>query len=236
MFKNKKAVIFDMDGTLIDSVGIWNEVDRLLISEIRQDGKQEEENYQQQRDFQLRRFAATENPYLSYCAFLKDKYLSVLSAEEIHNRRYDIAQDYLRSTVDYKPFADIFIRRLKDQGLTLVIASTTRGGNMNIYKKENANILSKAPLDEYFSLIYTREDAKEIKPHPEIYFKVMRTLGLLPEECLVIEDSLIGVEAAKSAGIEVAVIYDKYSDEQRSAINAAADYIFADYKEMLALI
>lgn len=229
MLKGKKVMIFDMDGTLIDSVGVWNDVDRALIRRL--GGR--EERVQEQRDEALRRFSKSASPYLDYCAFLGEKYGSALSPEEIHTLRYEIAQDYLKNVVDYKPDADVFLHRLKDAGYTLVIATTTRRKNVDVYRTQNVNMLAKAKIDELFTLVYTREDAKEIKPNPEIYLRVMSELGAAPEECLVFEDSLIGIEAAKRAGIQAAAVYDAYSDGEREQINALADYQVTSYTQLL---
>lgn len=234
MFKGKKVIIFDMDGTLIDSVGIWNTVDEVLIARIRTDGQTAPEDYQAQRDAVMRRFSTAEDPYLAYCDFLRTKYRAVQSAQEIHDLRYTVARELLREQVDYKPHAEIFLKKLRERGFTLVIASTTRRGNMAVYRTENRHILEKAPIDEIFSLVYTRENAREIKPHPEIYLRVLSELRVAPEECLVFEDSLIGVEAAKGAGLEAAVIYDRYSDGDREAIDRLAGHAFADYDEAIA--
>ncbi len=233
MLTNKEVIIFDMDGTLIDSVGVWNEVDCALLSRLNKSMSITYEEAQIQRDTMLRKFSKDENPYMSYCAYLKERYNSPLSVEEIHDLRYEIAGEYLRNVIDYKEGADKFIKKLKSKGYTLVIASTTKGSNMEIYKKENANIIKKARLEDYFSLIYTREDASEIKPNPEIYLKVMKTLNKSPKACLVFEDSLIGVEAAKAAGIETVAVYDKYSDSDREKIDALADYKIESYKELI---
>ena len=235
MFNGKKIAIFDMDGTLIDSVGVWNEVDRALIHRIG-DVAVTADKAQLQRDDALRLFSKTDNPYLAYCDYLREQYHSSLSAEEIHSLRYAIADDYLTNIIDYKEHAEQALQALKDHGLTLVIATTTRKANMDIYRTRNKNIREKAALDEYFSLIYTREDAKEIKPNPEIYLRVMRELRVGPTECIIFEDSLIGVEAAKRAGIEAVAMYDRYSDHEREQINALADYQCRDYKEVLAVL
>ncbi len=104
---------------------------------------------------------------------------------------------------------------------------------VDIYRYKNENIRSKAPIDDYFSLIYSREDAKEIKPNPEIYLKVMETLKVKPQECLIFEDSLIGIEAACNAGIEAVAMYDKYSDGEREEINKRAKYSFNSYLELI---
>lgn len=64
----------------------------------------------------------------------------------------------------------------------------------------------------------------------------MEELNVNKEECLIIEDSLIGVEAAKNANIEVATIYDKYSDSNRKEINELSDYKFQDFNEILNYI
>lgn len=233
MLEGKKVLIFDMDGTLIDSVGVWNDVDRALIQKIRTGSGSAPEDVQQQRDEALRRFSKDPNPYLSYCSFLGEKYGSPLSPEDIHTLRYDIAQDFLKHVIDYKPDADVFLHRAKAAGYTLVIATTTKRANMDIYRTQNTNMTAKAKIDDLFTLVYTREDAKEIKPNPEIYLRVMSELGAAPEECLVFEDSLIGIEAAKNAGIPSAAVYDSYSDGERDQINALADYRISSYTQLL---
>ena len=235
LFDGKKVMIFDMDGTLIDSVGIWNAVDEELIQKIRTNDA-EINDLQHQRDEALRRLSREENPYMAYCAFLGEKYGSPLSGEAIHTLRYSIAQDYLQNKVDYKPGADVFIRRLKAAGYVLTIATATRKANLTIYRTQNKNIMSKAALDDYFSLIYAREDAKEMKPSPEIYLRVMNELGAAPGECLVFEDSLVGIEAARNAGMDSVAIYDPYSDGEREQIDALSTWQARDYAELLALL
>lgn len=233
MLKGKKVIIFDVDGTLIDSVGVWNDVDRALIQRIRTDGGTDTPDVQVQRDEALRQFSKSANPYVEYCGLLKNKYGSALSPEEIHTLRYDIAQHFLKNVVGYKPDADVFLRRLKESGYTLVIATTTKRGNMDIYRTQNAQMMAKANIDDLFTLIYTREDAREIKPNPEIYLRVMQELNALPEECLIFEDSLIGIEAAKRAGVQSVAVYDRYSDGEREQINALADYQLESYTKLL---
>lgn len=238
MFKNKKAVIFDMDGTLIDSVGIWNAVDMEILGRYGNESARSlsEKQIQQQRDKLLRKHKGNPQPYNAYYEELKEKYDFSVSAEEAIKARYNLAQEMLASRIDYKPGAPEFLKKLKERGITLAIASTTKRDNMEVYKTKNRNIMEKAPIDETFSLVYTREDAVQMKPDPEIYIKAMNTMGVTPEECIIFEDSLIGTEAAKASGAQVVVVYDKYSDDEREEINALADYIVSDYFEALEMI
>lgn len=235
MFKNKKVILFDLDGTLIDSVGIWNEVDRKLIRQL---GGAEirSEEVQIQRDTMLRQFSSDVNPYLRYCEFFKEKYNSPLTAEEIVKLRYEIANDFLKNEVEYKRDVEKLLAKLKAYGFTLIITTTSRRSNVDIYRTLNSNIIKKAPLDQFFSNIYTREDVTEIKPNPEIYYKVMGEFNVRPEECLIFEDSLIGVDAANRAGIEVVAMYDKYSDHERKEINEKTDYEFDHYAAVLEVL
>lgn len=234
MLENKKVIIFDLDGTLIDSVGVWNDIDKTLIKKI---GNREIDNVDigKQRDFKLKEYSKSKDTYLEYCGFLKEKYDSKLSKQEIKKLRYEIANQYLR-TIDYKPNVEKLLKYLKEKGFILVIATTTNDYTIKIYRKDNKKIIQKARIDDIFTLVYSKDSAKELKPNPEIHYKILKELDVTAEDCLIIEDSLIGVEAANNANIDVAVIYDKYSDGNREEINKLAQYYFKNFKEMLNYI
>lgn len=232
MLENKKVIIFDMDGTLIDSVWIWNAIDEELIKKAGTIPLGNE-NVAKQRDDVLKRLKNEPDSYLAYCDFLREKYKSNLTKEEIKKIRYEIADDYLKNKVDYKPYAEKLLKSLKDKGYILAIASTTLRHCIDIYTTKNKKLMNKGNFKDIFSLILTKDDVITKKPSPEVHEKIMGHFNVKPEECLVVEDALIGVEAAKNAGIEVAVIYDKYADGDRDKINELADYTFDDFAQML---
>lgn len=79
------------------------------------------------------------------------------------------------------------IQKLHGLEKTLVIATTTKRANMDIYRHLNDNIRSKAPLDKYFTAIYTREDVSSIKPSPEVHEKLMTDLEKTREDCFILK-------------------------------------------------
>lgn len=156
-----------------------------------------------------------------------------MSAKEILDLRCNISDQYIKNQIDYKPNADRLLHLLKEQGYILALATTTTNIQLNAYRNVNQNIKQKADIDAIFDIVLSKEDVKEKKPSPEIHNKLMKILGVKPSDCLIIEDSLIGVQAGKNAGIEVAVMYDKYSDGDRDQINRIADYSFSSFNEII---
>lgn len=234
MIKDKKVIIFDMDGTLIDSIGMWNEIDEKLIEMI-SGVKVDTVDIAKQREIKLKEYSKSPDVYLEYCRFLQEKYNSKMYLEEVKKLRYKLADEYLKE-IDYKLNAPKLLKYLKQKGFILAIATTTNDYTIDVYKNHNLNIMNKANLEDIFSIIYSKDGVKELKPAPEVHYKILEELNVKQEECLIVEDSLIGVEAANNAGIEVAVIYDKYSDSNRKKINQLSQYQFYDFNEMLECI
>ena len=235
MFTEKKAVIFDLDGTLIDSLGIWNRVDEILLSEL-QGPEMTSEAISHFRETALVRHAQSENPYVEFCADLGALCRSSLSGKAIHARRYEISRQLLRTDVDLQPGAVQLLEILKRQGKRLVIATTTKQANIDIYAHHNPSIASQLNFAETFEFILTRDCITHIKPHPEIFLLALHRLGLEASECLVIEDSLAGVEAASAAGIDVIAMKEKWSEKDENEIRSKSIGYFDSFDELLCRI
>lgn len=232
MFKNKKVIIFDWDGTLVDSIGMWNKTDEILIKKLAGDDNIFVDNIGRIRGEMLSK-NKSKDIYLEYCGYLGKKYNSSLSSEEILSLRRQISSEYVKTQIDYKPNADTLLHLLKQKGYTLVLATTTTNVQLNAYRNENLNIKRKANIDDIFEVVLSKDDVNEKKPNPEVHNKILKIFNVKQDECLIIEDSLIGVQAAVNAGIDVAVVYDKYSDENRKVINELSQYQFNNFEEII---
>lgn len=233
--KKKKYIIFDMDGTLIDSIGVWNRTDQKLIEKYGGINIDLDE-IQSARDLFLHNIQ-TGNTYLEYSKYLIKKYnFTILDAEELTKIRLNLANEILAKEIDFKPNVVELILKLKSLEFTLVLATMTTQVQLNIYSKINKKMLEQMNIKEIFDLILTIDDVENKKPHPEIYNKIIQYYNANPSEFLIFEDSYTGVLASKNAGIECVNIYDQYADIDRDKIEAITDYSIKSYKEFLSLV
>ena len=211
-------VVFDLDGTLIDSNGVHNYLDIELARSLGENKNSEEILLERDEFFKSNYMG---DIYLNYCEYLKTKYKSNLSKEEILQYRRSLSKK-ISKNIKYKPDADKMIKYLKNNKIKIALGTVSRRETLDIYVNENEDIKSKCNLQEYFDFIVTKDDVKLKKPNPEVYNKIIKRFNISDlSRCIVIEDSLTGVLAAKNANLDVIVIYE------------LADYTVTNFKELI---
>ena len=157
---NKKYIIFDMDGTLIDSIGIWNRVDQKLIKQF-SGLSLDLDAVQSERDKFLHGNVIGDI-YLEYCKELINKYnFGIKDAKKISQVRNNIYNDIAENEIDFKPFTVDLLKRLKQLGFTLILATVTARFLLDTYFYKNSNICSKIKLEEMFDYVLSMEDVSK---------------------------------------------------------------------------
>lgn len=203
MTKNIKAVIFDFDGTLVDSLGIWKIVDDIFF---------------QRRglifDEKIVQFGGRS---FSECAeYVKELFKLNESVEQIKQEWIDISVPLYEKQLRFKPYAKEFVKALKKAGLKTAIGTSN---NQDIIKP----ILKKNDMINDFDNILTCCEAGRGKPYPDIYLTIAENLQVEPKECIVFEDTLEGILSGKSAGMFVYAVDEPFHFEMRDEIKKAAD-------------
>lgn len=192
MFENTKAVIFDMDGTLVDSMWIWRQVD---IDFLGKRGLSVPKNIQAE----IEGFSYTET-----AIYFKDTFKLNDSIEEIKEEWRLMAEDFYRNRIDMKKGAKEFIIQLHKRNIKIAIA-TSNSRELVEYMLERHNIR------DYFDVIRTSCEVDKGKPHPDVYLKVASDLQLSQSECLAFEDTVAGATAVVTAGMRLIVMKDTAS-------------------------
>ncbi|MBE5921173.1 MAG: HAD family phosphatase [Lachnospiraceae bacterium] len=178
-----EAVIFDMDGVLVDTEPLHYEVDREYIAE--QGFELDLEFYSQ--------FIGSTNTHLWTC--VKERYGLTQSIEEMNLATEEkIRKRVQESGYPEMPGAKELVRRLKTAGLKLAVASSSRMSQIE-------RVIAQMDLNDCFDKLVSGESVSHPKPAPDVFLKAAKLLGTAPEKCLVIEDSTNGSRAAKAAGM-----------------------------------
>lgn len=214
--KTKKAVLFDLDGTLVDSMWMWKEID---IEYLKRFGYDCPESLQ--KEIEGMSFSET-------AVYFKETFSIPDSIEEIKQTWIEMSIEKYRNEVPLKSGARAFLEYLKKKNIKAGIA-TSNGREM-----VDAVLLS-LDITSCFQVITTACEVAHGKPAPDIYEKVAETLGVKPEECIVFEDVPAGILAGKAAGMLVCAVEDDFSAGMRAQKQELADYFIEDYNEILNL-
>lgn len=228
ILRNKEVIIFDLDGTLIDTINIWNKVDYLTLKKYKVNISKKE--IQDLRDnFLLNN--SNDNIYLNYSKYLVDKYRMSIDYETFYKERIKISHKLLSNI---KPKQNVIktLEALRKRNYLLVIATAASANEIELYR----NSKSMRKLFYYFDLIVTADDIKNKKPSPEIYEFILKKIRVKKKKLLVIEDSYLGLLSAKNIEIEKVYLENKYSKKDYESIKRISEYKLKNYKDFLRII
>lgn len=214
MLQNIDAVIFDLDGTLVDSMWVWDEIDIEFLSAH---NLSMPPTYQKE----IEGMSFTET-----AVYTKKLFQLPESVEELKILWNRMALEKYTTEVPLKPGVAEFLKYCKEQGITMGIATSNSRELVDAVTKTHG-------LLRYIQVIVTSCEVEKGKPAPDVYLETAKRLKVRPECCLVFEDVPMGIKAGKNAGMKVCAVKDACSEEQREEKRQLADYYISSYQEIL---
>jgi 16S rRNA pseudouridine516 synthase len=210
------AVIFDLDGVLADSEPWWNQIDAKLLAEY-------EVSYRGEYHRNVLGVS-----YRLAVEFYKNAFHIAASVEELMRRRGEIATDFFANRVGLFPSAKMTLEQLREMKLALAVATSSVSTSAR-------PLLERTGIRSLFSVVITGDEVQQGKPHPDIYLLAAKKLGISPEACLVIEDSLAGIAAGKAANMRVVAIPDSRFVDPRE-YEKESNYVLGSLSEVPGFI
>jgi len=214
MLDQYKGIIFDLDGTLVDSMWVWEAIDKEFLESK---GVTFEPDFQE--DIEGMSFTET-------CVYFKERYGLEDSVESINQELVDLALDAYTNRVIVKNHVIDLLEYFKARNIPMGIGTSNS-------KALAAATLKSNGIDHYFTTLNTSCEVSKGKPSPDIFLKVASVLGIEPKDCLVFEDTMAGVKAAKAAGMDVIAIYDAVTTLSEERMTEAANKFIKCYSEIL---
>ena len=216
MHRTFRAVIFDLDGLLADSEPWWNEIDAKLLAEY---------GVTYRGEYHRNVLGVS---YRVAIEFYKNAFHMSAPVEELMRRRGEIATDFFANRVGLFPSAKTTLERLRQMKLKLAVATSSVSVSARPF-------LERTGIRSLFDVIVTGDEIKRGKPHPDIYLFTAGKLQVDTGSCLVVEDAIAGIAAAKAANMRVAAIPDTRFVDPRE-YEREADYVLGSLSEIPRLI
>lgn len=209
-----RGAIFDLDGTLIDSMGVWEQVD---VDFLAMHGFACDPSYTK---------AVGSMHYEEAATYTIARYGLQMSKQEVLDTWFDMAVRAYGSTIELKPHARALLSACKENGIRLALATASPAA---LYEP----VLRRHGLLDWFDAIVTTGDVARGKGFPDIYVLAAQKLSVPPTQCAVFEDILQGILGARAAGAITVAVYDDASKDDWARMQQEADYALHDFAVLL---
>lgn len=212
--QNFSGIIFDIDGTLLDSLDVWAKADEIFLSKLGIE-------YDKMISNDLKKLHFT-----SASQYFIDKFNLKMSLQEVMDSIIEIVRDQYLNEVKLKPFVKEYIDQEYKKGTKMCVA-TSNSKELAVMALENAGIKDK------LLFILTSDDVQCGKEDPLIFHKSAEMLGLKESEIIVFEDSLHATLTTTKAGFYTVGIYDSHSDYEFDDLKNICNRTIKSFEEML---
>lgn len=214
VLQGKRATLFDMDGTLIDSMGIWGDIDVEFLGE---------RGIEVPRDLQK----GIEGMSFSETAqYFKSTFDLVETEEELKTIWNQMAYEKYRTVVPMKPGAAEFLGWLKEHGYATAVCTSNSRELIDM-------IVEHKGIAQWVDFVVTACEVNAGKPAPDIYLRAAKALEVEPAECVVFEDIPAGLLAGIRAGMTTCAVEDTYSEYCMEEKRQLADFVIHDFTDLL---
>ncbi|QQY80286.1 HAD superfamily hydrolase (TIGR01509 family) [Keratinibaculum paraultunense] len=208
-----KGAIFDLDGTLLDSMWLW---DSLAYKYLLSIGI----NPPRDLDKQLEELTLREA-----CVYMKEKFNIRYTPDKIKEDIESLLTDYYANKLQLKPYTLEILKEFKNRGIKMVIATSTD-------KHLVLMALNRHGIYDYFEFIQTVEDVGISKGNPKFFEITINKLGLNPEEIWVFEDALYPMISAKKCGLNIVAVKDESALKDLEKIKEVADIYIDNFSQL----
>lgn len=209
-----KAALFDVDGTLLDSMPVWDEIGSSYLKSIgvKPDGRD---------DHEIITMSITDG-----CSYLISKYHIDTTVDEMLKGITDMVADKYRYEIPLKPNADKYLAKLRNEGVRMCAVTASERGYIT-------DALTRLKVYDSFDFMLTCSEAGLDKNTPAIYHMARERLKADIADTVVFEDAFNAIAAAKAGGYRVCGVYDKSMDDYRDKILSQCDRYIRDYAELM---
>lgn len=212
---NIKGAIFDLDGTLMDSMGFWSELDGIYL---RSKGI-----YTIPEDYLLQ--IAHLGSYET-ALYTKKRFSIPETPEEMMAEWHSMSIDFYTNSVKLKEGALDYLKLLKGRGVKLGVATAN---DEDLYMPA----LKLTGISDMFDAVVNVSEVERKKGFPDIYLLACERMGVKAEESVVFEDILLGIKGAKDGGFKTVGVYDETSARDSAEIEKTADMFIHSFNELL---